>query len=714
MDLSHLLAPRSIALVGVSESSRWSQAIVNNLKLQGFPGPVHMVNPRHETEFGQVSHPCVAAIPGEVDLAYVMVPTAIAEIAARDCVAKGVRAIVMLTSGFAEMGEAGAAAQHRLSSYLAQHDVALCGPNCLGYINANAGVAAYALTMVEASRPGPIGAVLQSGALLLPVLRAMQKREMGLGVLISSGNEAMLDATDYLAHMVEDPQITVLGALLEGIRRPAAFAAVADRALHLGKPLVVLKMGRSEVGQRVALAHTGAMAGSARFAEALLRQHGVVQVHTLEDMIETLGYLSAYGAPPGDRIGLIASSGGTCGLASDLGTELGLRYPAFAASTRARLQEVLPEFATIQNPLDVTGYVVIQPDLASNATRVVAQDPEVDVVVSVTAVPESPGPAPHLIDQRMAEQAEMVRGAGRYVVLASTQAGDLSPFGRELVRRHGVYVLGGVAGGLRAIRAALDHTRARHRLADVEAAAAATNDRILPPLPGGGGPLDEAAAKRLLGDFGVATPREGMAASRDAALALAREIGLPVVLKVVSPDLPHKTEAGAVALDLRSLDEVGAAYDRILASARRYRPDARIAGVLVAEHAADGIEMLAGVQVDPVFGPGVVVGLGGIFVEALGDSALRLLPLGPGEARAMVEELRAHTILKGVRGRPPADVDALAAALLALGEMAAALGPRLRAIDVNPLLVRAAGRGVLALDALVDLEPAVGAPAVAL
>lgn len=706
MDLRHLLAPRAIALVGVSESSRWSRAIVDNLKLQGFTGPVHMVNPRHETEFGQVSHPSAEAIPGEVDLAYVMVPTAIAEIAARDCVAKGVHAIVMLTSGFAEMGEAGAAAQHRLSTYLAEHDVALCGPNCLGYINANAGVAAYALTMVEPSRPGPIGAVLQSGALLLPVLRAMQKREMGLGLLISSGNEAMLDATDYLAHMVEDPQIRVLGALLEGIRRPREFAAVADRAVQLGKPLVVLKMGRSEVGRRVALAHTGAMAGSARFAEALLRQHGVVQVHTLEDLIETLGYLAAYGPPPGDRIGLIASSGGTCGLASDLGSELGLRFPHFAASTRARLQEVLPEFATIQNPLDVTGYVVIQPDLATKATAVVAEDPEVDVVVNVTAVPESPGPAPHLLDQRMAENRSLVAGAGRHVVLTSTQAGDLSPFGRELVRRHGVYVLGGVAGALRAIRSALDHSRARGRLASVGAAAAAAQNRSLPPLPGSGGPLDEATAKLLLAAFGVACPREGLAESRDAALALAREIGLPVVLKVVSPDLPHKTEAGAVALDLRSPDEVAAAYDRILANALRHRPEARISGVLVAEHAADGIEMLAGVQVDPVFGPGLVVGLGGIFVEALGDSALRLLPVPPVEARAMVEELRAHTILAGVRGRPPADVEALSAALVAVGEMAAALGPRLRAIDVNPLLVRAAGRGVLALDALVDLEPA--------
>ncbi|HVB09731.1 MAG TPA: CoA-binding protein, partial [Bacillota bacterium] len=554
MDLSPLLAPRSIALVGVSESSRWSRSLVDNLKLQGFAGPIHMVNPRHETEFGQVSHPSVAAIPGEVDLAYVMVPTAIAEIAARDCVEKGVRAIVMLTSGFAEMGEAGALAQHRLANYLGEHGVTLCGPNCLGFINANAGVAAYALSMSEPSRPGGIGAVLQSGALLLPVLRAMQKREMGLGVLISSGNEAMLDATDYLAHMVEDPQIRVLGALLEGIRRPAAFAAVADRALELGKPLVVLKMGRSAVGQRVALAHTGALAGSPRFADALLRQHGVVQVSTLEDLIETLGLLAAYGPPPGDRIGLVASSGGTCGLASDLGTELGLRFPAFSQKTRADLAEVLPEFATIQNPLDVTGYVVIQPDLNTKSTRVVAQDGDVDVVVNVTAVPEAPGAAPHLLDQRMAENAEIVRTPGRYVLLTSTQAGDLTAFGRELVRRHGVYVLGGVAAAMRGVRASLDFTRARGRLQSGVAAPAAAKGTDLPQLPAAAGTLDEATAKGLLHAFGIAGPREALATSLDQAVAIAREVGPRVVLKVSSPDLPHKTEAGAVALDLRSPD----------------------------------------------------------------------------------------------------------------------------------------------------------------
>lgn len=702
MDLRHLLAPRSIALVGVSESSRWSRSIVDNLKRQGFPGPVHMVNPHHSTEFGQVSYPSVTAIPEPVDLAYIMVPTAAAETAARDCVAKGVRAIVMLTSGFAEIGADGAEAQRRLTAFLADNSVTLCGPNCLGFVNANAKVAAYALPMLEASRPGPIGAVLQSGALLLPVLRAMQKRELGLGVLISSGNEAMLDATDYLAHMVEDPEIGVLGALLEGIRRPGPFARVADRALQLGKPLVVLKLGRSEVGRRVALAHTGALAGAARFSEALLRQHGVIQVATLEDLIETLGLLAAYGPPPGDRLGLVATSGGTCGLASDLGSDMGLRFPAFAGPTQEGLRAVLPDFATIQNPLDVTGYVVIQPDLATKATAVVARDPGLDVVVNVTSVPEVPGPAPQLAEERLAEQAALARDPSRYVVFASTQAGDLTGFGRELVRRHGLYVLGGVAAALRAIGAALAHTRARARTAAADPGPATPE---LPPLPAGGGPLAEPAAKRLLAAFGITGPREAVAQTQAGAVARAREIGFPVVLKVISPDLPHKTEAGAVALDLRSADAVAAAYDRILASVRRHQPSARLAGVLVSEQVSGGIEMLAGIQVDPLFGPGVVVGLGGIYVEALADSAVRLLPVGPAAARAMIEELRAYPLLRGARGRPAADLEALAAAITALARLAATLGPRLRAIDVNPLLVRAAGRGAIALDALIDLHP---------
>ncbi len=691
--LERLLSPRSIALVGASESSNWSRRIVENLKLHEFPGPVHMVNPRRPTVFGQPSYPSLRDVPGEIDMAFVMVATEVASDVARDCVAKGVGGAVVLTAGFAEVGGQGHALQRELTDILRGGDVALCGPNCLGYVNTPDQVAAYTLNLSERIPTGGIGMVLQSGALLGPVLRYSSKRGIGLRLLISSGNEAMLDATDYLAHMCEDPQVSVLGALVEGIRRPEDFLRLCERARDLGKPVVLLKVGQSEVGRRVALAHTGALAGSARFTDVFLQRCGVVRSDSLEEMIETLGLLAAHGRPPGRRVVVVAASGGICGIASDLGSSLGLEFPALQPETLAGLREVLPPFATPQNPLDVTGFGAVRPNLFNDAMEVVCRDPGVDVVVAVTTLPEAPGPDPAVQERRLAGTAELGRRSGKYMVLTGYTASEPTAYGRDLLQRHGLHFVGGVAAALRTIRAAAETPRAVSRPAA---------PKRLPELPAPGGAWSEVASKRLLAAAGLPVPREGLATSLEAAQATAREIGFPVVLKVISPDIAHKTEAGAVAVGIGDAAALAAAYDHILSSARHHRPDARIQGVLVAEQASGGLEMLAGIQRDPQYGPGVLVGFGGIYTEVLQDSALRLAPIDEEEAQAMLRELRGWPLLAGARGRPPADVAALGRALVALSDLAVGLGPRLLALDVNPLLVRPAGQGVLALDALVE------------
>jgi acyl-CoA synthetase (NDP forming) len=692
--LDRLLRPRSIALVGVSESSNWSRRIVENLRLHGFPGPVHMVNPRRATVFGEPAYPSLREIPGEVDMAFVMVATEVTPEVARDCAAKGVGGAVVLTSGFAEVGPAGGALQREVADILREGDVALSGPNCLGYVNPPDRVAAYTLNLSEPVPSGGIGMVLQSGALLSPVLRYASKRGIGLRLLVSSGNEAMLDATDYLAYMAEDPQVTVLGALLEAIRRPKDFLALCDRASALGKPLVVLKVGQSEVGRRVALAHTGALAGSARFTDAFLRRCGAIRTESLEEMIETLGLLAAHGRPPGRRVAVVAASGGICGIASDLGSTLGLEFPAFREETLAALREVLPPFATPQNPLDVTGFGAVRPNLYNDALEVVCRDPGPDVVVAVTTLPEAPGPDPAAQERRLQQTAETARAAGRYMVLTGYTASEPTAYGRELCQRHGVHFAGGVAAALRAIRATGEPAPAISRRAA---------PARVPEMPIRSGVWSEVEGKRLLAAAGIPVPRERVVAGVDAAEAAAAVIGYPVVLKVVSPDIAHKTEAGAVATGIGDAAALRAAYDRILASARQHRPGARIEGVLVAEQCRDGIEMLAGIQRDPQYGAGLLVGFGGIFAEVLRDTALRLCPVDEGEALAMLKELRGWPLLHGARGHPPADLDALAAALVALSDLAAGLGPRLVALDVNPLLVRPAGAGAVALDALVEV-----------
>lgn len=693
--LDRLLRPRSIALVGASESSNWSRRIVENLRMHEFPGPVHMVNPRRPTVFGQPSYPSLRDVPGDVDMAFVMVATEVAADVARDCAAKSVGGAVVLTAGFAEVGEQGHALQQELMDILRGGDVALCGPNCLGYVNPPDQVAAYTLGLSERIPCGGIGMVLQSGALLGPVLRYTTKRGIGLRLLVSSGNEAMLDATDYLAYMCEDPKVTVLGALLEGIRRPGDFMRLCERARDLGKPVVLLKVGQSEVGRRVALAHTGALAGSARFTDVFLRRCGVVRADSLEEMIETLGLLAAHGRPPSRRVVLVAASGGICGIASDLGSSLGLEFPPLQAETLTALREVLPPFATPQNPLDVTGFGAVRPNLFNDALAVVCRDPGADIVVAVTTLPDAPGPDPSAQERRLAATAELGRTSGKYMVLTGYTASEPSAYGREVLQRHGLHFAGGVAAALRTIRASAEEGPRAVLARDAPAR--------VPELPATGGLLDEVASKRLLAAAGLPVPREGLATTLAAAQAAAREIGYPVVLKVISPDIAHKTEAGAVATGIGDPSALAAAYDRILTSAVRHRAGARIHGVLVAEQASDGVEMLAGIQRDPQYGPGVLVGFGGIFTEVLQDSALRLAPIDEAEAHAMLRELRGWPLLAGTRGRPAADVDALARALLMLSDLAVGLGPRLRALDVNPLLVRPAGGGVLALDGLVEL-----------
>jgi acyl-CoA synthetase (NDP forming) len=692
--LDRLLRPRSIALVGASEQSNWSRRIVENLRLHEFPGPVHMVNPRRSTVFGQTSYPSLLAVPGEVDMAFVMVATEAAAQVARDCAAKGVGGAVMLTSGFAEVGPAGAELQEEVAGILRAGDVALSGPNCLGYVNPPDRVAAYTLALSEPVPAGGIGMVLQSGALLSPVLRYATKRGIGLRLLVSSGNEAMLDATDYLAYMVEDPAVRVLGALLEAIRRPEAFAALCARAHELGKPVVVLKVGDSEVGRRVALAHTGAMAGSARFTDVFLRRCGVVRSDTLEELIEVLGLLAAHGRPPSRRVVVVAASGGICGIASDLGSRLGLEFPALQPETVAALREVLPPFATPQNPLDVTGFGAVRPNLYNDAMEVVCRDPGAEVVLAVTTLPEAPGPDPAVQERRLAGTAELGRRAGKYLVLTGYTASEPTAYGRELLQRHGLHFAGGVAAALRAIRATAEVPGPVPRR---------SAPARVPDVPLHGGAWSEVESKRLLQAAGVPVPRETLAGSLQEAAAAAAEIGYPVVLKVVSPDVAHKTEAGAVATGIADAAALAAAYDRILASAAAYRPGARIEGVLVAEQVGGGIEMLAGIQRDPQYGPGVLVGFGGIFAEVLEDSSLRIAPLDEQEALAMLRELRGWPLLDGARGRPRADVRALVGALLALSDLALGLGPRLLALDVNPLLVRTEGGGVVALDALVEM-----------
>ena len=697
--IRQLLSPRSIALVGATENSYWSRAIIQNLATLGYSGRMHLIHPKQKEQFGRPCYPSLRDVPESVDHAFVMTSTRHAAGILEDCAASGVPSATLLTAGFKESSEDGARLERDLVAFCEKHEIAMLGPNCLGFVNALAPVPAHALLIEDAPRPGKVGVLLQSGAILLRVHQLARYRNIGLSYLISSGNEAMLDAADFVRFLVEDPDTTVVGALVEGIRRPDAFAEAAARAIDLGKPLVVLKTGRSAAAARTAVAHTAALTGADAVVDSFLRQIGAIRVGSVEEMVETLGFLAAYGWPEGRRAGVVTPSGGVCGVFADLCHGTAVELPEFEPATKGRLREILPEFGTPENPLDTTGVIVLDATLVPRTAEAVVQDPNVDFLVVVQDVPRVAGPVPSRNDERLKMLVDTLAGSSKYACAMTTVAAELTPYGRELTQRFEAHLANGVALGIGALDKAIRYGEARRRL--LGRGALAVRRRELRATTGPQRTLNEVESKALLRSFGISTTEDVVARDVDEAVDAAERLGYPVVLKVLAADVPHKTDAGGVVLDLKSADEVRLAYSRVLTSVRQHAPEARIEGVLVSEQVHGAVEMLMGISQDALFGSTVVVGLGGIFVETLGDVAIRLPPINEADARSMLDELRGRAILDGTRGRAPADIDALVKALTRLGDLALAEQGRLVALDVNPLFVLPWGQGVKAADALV-------------
>lgn len=698
--IATILNPRSIALVGATEGSGWSTALVNNLRTLGYEGRVHFVHPRYPSVFGAPCHPSVAAIGEPVDCAYVMTATAAVAGVIDDLAAASVPTGVILAADYKETGPEGLQREVLLVERCRALGVTVQGPNCLGFVNYLRRVPAFALPLQPPLLPGRVGVLTQSGAMLLHLHRLAYARGIGLSYNVSSGNEAMLDACDWLSFLLDDPSTSVVAALLEGIRSPARFLSLCERAIELGKPLVVLKVGGSEAGSRSALAHTGALAGEDRVTAAVFEQRGVVRVETPEELIETAALLASPRLPEGPRAAIITASGGASGIVSDLAAATRLEVPDFSASAKSALGSVLPAFATPQNPLDVTGLIVQQMELLPQAMEVIGGE-GFDLALVVWDPPREPGVDPARTENRLRATVEAVRGCPIPCFVTSYVAGDLTEYGRSLLREHDQHFANGMALGVKALDSALGWTAARRHLLGRPRPSWKPPPR--PALPERR-ILTEAESLELLGHYGVPVPPLLLAHSPSEAGSLAEQCGLPAVLKVQSPDVPHKTEAGGVRLNLLSRREVERAYAEVVDSVLSAVPGARLSGVLVARQVFPAAELLAGIVSDAVFGPVLMVGIGGIFVEVLDDVAIRLPPIDFDEAVGMLRSLRGYALLEGPRGMPRADLHAAAACLVRLSRMAVELGDVLEAVDVNPLFVLADGDGALTGDALVILK----------
>ncbi|MFO8033655.1 MAG: acetate--CoA ligase family protein [Candidatus Bipolaricaulota bacterium] len=710
LDLTPLLAPRGVAVVGASERSSAGRQVLHNLLQSGFSGQVIPVNPRYEKVMGHRCWPSLtdAAADGAViDLVAVAVGRDSVMPVMEEAASVGAGAAWVFASGFAEAGEEGKRLQEELTGLCLRERIALCGPNCVGLLRAGA-LAAYSAPFPSDLAPGNVGAVAQSGSVCLAL--ANSGRGLGYSLLVSSGNEAVLDSTDYIAHMLEDSGVDVVLAFIEQFRRPDRLFRVAQRAAELDKPLVVLKVGRSDVAQRAALTHTGALAGSDAVHDAVFRKYGITRVEDVDELLETGVALSKLRGrwPRGPRAGVITLSGGEIGLIGDLASGTSLAFPPWSEATAERIGAHLPEYAGVGNPLDAWGSGRID-ETYPGCMAAAAEDEAVDLVVVTLDMP------PGLPDAQVAQFEVVARAAvdvsqhsERPVFVLSNVSGGFEPRLRDMLERGGIIVLQGTRAGLRAVHHAVAQ---RDRLRAQEARRPARPGRRgRELLQEASGALDEHTSRRFLEAYGVPGPPQRVCEDVDSAVRAAEELGYPVALKALSPDLSHKTEAGGVVLSIGSAQELRAAYKRMMASLKRWAPHAELEGVLMQKMVTGAVaETVVGVSRDPDFGPVVVFGTGGTLVELVGDRALALPPLSEQEAQEMVEGTLAGRLLGGFRGATRGDVRAVVDVLCSVGEMAAQWHDRIQGVDINPLLVLPEGQGVMAVDALVQLRDTEGA-----
>lgn len=720
--LRSFFAPRSIALVGASDNSGWGRYIVASCLATGFAGPLVPVHPRVKSAFGRPAVPSLRHLDEPPDLAFILAPLPAVEGVLDDMGAAGISNAVVLASGYREVGEEGARLEDSMIARAVANDVTVLGPNCLGFINAHTRSAPYALTLPPPLLAGPVGIVLQSGALASVVLGFTRAHGIGLSVLTSVGNEAMMKTADVLEYLIEDEATKVIALFLEEIGDPARFALMARRADAAGKPVVALKAGSSLAGRQAALAHTGSVAGDDAVIDAALRQLNVIRVTSLEALLSTAALLGCNRWPRGRRMGVLTASGGACDIIADRASAEGIEIPPFAPQTRDAITPRIPPFASARNPLDVTGYGLANVADGSDplsaidyALDAAVRDPGLDFVLySGLAMPDARPPDEAMaarIEQRAALVAQKIRSSPIPVIPIAPTCVDVSGWGREVLARNGLSVLPGIETGIVALGKALRWLEGRGAAIPPQAAGPGAGPGAVAArgarATAADRPWPETAGRELLAAAGVPVVPGGLARSADEAAALARQAGLPVALKLCSAQVTHKSDVGGVALGLSCEAEVRAAYAKVLGAAAAV-PGAVADGVLVTPMRGGGVELLAGVTVDETFGPVLAVGLGGVWVEVLGDTSLRLLPASAAEVKRMLGELRGSALLRGARGTRPASLDAVAEAIAGIGRAALSLGGALRALEVNPLWVN--GDQVEALDVLVITAAGQSAP----
>jgi acetyltransferase len=676
--------PKSVAIVGASETGGggWARAVYDNLEYAGFPTDIFLINPRRDELWGRKVYPDFASLPQPVDMALTIVPAEYVPGVLAEGVEKGLKSALIYAARFGEGGDAeGAVRADAIRALCDEKGLVVCGPNCMGAMSFPQNLLFYPATRIRGLPTGKTGVVFQSGGTFMFWLQRAAERGLGFSYAVSSGNELNLDLADYINFLVDDDDTQMIACMVEGVRRPDAFMEAARRALAAEKPIVMIKVGRSDLGKKAAESHTGALASDDAILQAVCRKYGVIRCYSLDEMIDQCLVLNQRRWPKGRRIAMAGFSGGGKGLYLDYSADEGAVQAVLSQETIDKIEPYIDPGLSGQSPIDCgAGIAYRQQDFATVCQHMAA-DPGVDIVTMQGQLPTLPDdPSDSTI------YSKVVDATDKPVIAHVRVSQNLSDAGRAFQAATKMAFVQGIPQTVRAMQGLIRFSDALRRGVDP-----------LPEPTGARSELEGEALEALLTRHGLTPPASGFAASAEDLAELADGMGFPVALKIVSPQASHKTEVGGVSLNLGNKAEVIAAANDMTARLKSVDPSAQVDGFLVQEMVS-GTEVIIGVREDPQFGAVMVVGLGGVLVEAMRDVAFRMLPVSDLDAREMLDELRGKAVLGEFRGAPARDVDALVKAICGLSDLYLDHRQHVVDLEINPIIVGAVGDGLRAVD----------------
>jgi acyl-CoA synthetase (NDP forming) len=699
-----MLHPRNIVLVGATDKpGNYAERIWNNLIKYKFGGGLYPVNAKRETIWGVPCYKDFTSLPDKPDHVLVLVPARFAVQVIRDAAAAGARSATIVTSGFSELqDEDSQRLAVELQQAIRETGLAVTGPNCLGNLSAGENLFTNIDDRVVTMEAGPVAIAGQSGAIVMAIRQALEDRGVGVGYMVTTGNEAGLETPDLMAYFAADPSIKVIVVYLEGVRNTKAFRDACKAARAAGKPVIALKLGSSEGGRAAAMAHTGALAGSIETFDAISTREGVIRARGLDELIETTECFVHANPPKADRLAAVTLSGGKRGLLIDAFYSAGLNFAPLSADASEKLAKMLGPGSIVGNPLDAGFAAVVDPSVYMQSIKIMIDDPDTDIVIIDAELPK----APHELRERNLRIVnEMAGRASKPVIYISAMSIGFTEFTKALRKSlPNIAVMQGMDRAVGAIKSLIGYASLAKEVPEIGSSSKASARALLEKTlkTANGAALDEVASKRLLKAYGIPVSKEEIAQSAADAVKIAKKIGFPVVAKVVSADILHKSDIGGVVLNLNSPAEVKKAFNDITARVKKLKSRPKLEGILIAQQVKADLELVVGSSLDAEMGPVVLFGTGGVDIELLKDVALAGAPLDEAEARALIGRTKAGVKMKGYRGKPALHEPSAVKALVGLSNLMADAGSRIASIDVNPFLINA--RTGVAVDALIVLN----------